>query len=262
MLANSGTMVPNRAALKKRILRFFDSKSFQRDQVKEVVDKLSQLGEVALFGGMIRDLCFESIRTFNSDVDIVVNTGNEKQFFDIVKRYNHTQNAYGGFRIFLDKWSLDVWTLPKTWAFQNHYNDCTGFKSLIYTTFFTWDAIVFEILSGEFHCRDDYFDYLNGRILDINLQPNPNVLGAVVRTWRFLELRQARLSKRLAIYLEEKTREHGVDIVSGYEVKSYNNPCMTKAHLRRSYARLVEYLDTDSDDLFELSHCVQASLYS
>jgi len=261
MIEDNHTMVPNKEALKKRIIRFFRSTSLQRDQVNEVVTNLCRLGEVALFGGMIRDLCFETNWTFYSDVDIVVNIGDGNKLTEILGNYNHRRNAYGGFRIHLGKWSMDVWNLADTWAFANNHAQCQGFHSLVRTTFFNWDAIVFELNSGTFHCHHDYFDNLNHRFLDINLQANPNVLGTVVRTWRFLELKRAKISKRLAVYLSEHTQLFGTDRVFDYEKAGYHFPCMTKARLEESYTRLVEYIDADGDELFELSHDLQESLF-
>jgi hypothetical protein len=71
------------------------------------------------------------------------------------------------------------------------------------TTFFDWDAAVYLPHTSTLHSIDDYIERLSSGVVTINLEPNPNPLGAVARTLRLLLDWQVGLSHRLAQFLSQ-----------------------------------------------------------
>ena len=67
--------VPNLGALRKRVDRFLAMPAYySRQRATDLIARLQETPPVAIFGGLLRDLCFETNRTFYSDVDLVVDS--------------------------------------------------------------------------------------------------------------------------------------------------------------------------------------------
>jgi hypothetical protein len=161
-----------------------------------------------LFGGAIRDLALTRPHHFRSDLDLVVNTEDEKALEQLLSSLDARRNRHGGFRLRIEKWRFDVWSLSSTWAIKHGYVDAAkGFEVLPATTFFTWDAVAYGVDTGilygrsDFTDTDDYLTELFSGVLEVNLEPNPNPLGNVIRALRFVHEHHAReLSERLTSY--------------------------------------------------------------
>ena len=162
-------IVKDLTSLQKRIERFFSSNKFKREEVRFFVDDLRNVGVVAIFGGMIRELALGGNKFFRSDVDLVIESTESNLLFEIISRYDHSINAFGGYRVFLNKWRVDVWNLKETWAFKHNYAEQKNFKSLLLTTFFNWDAIIYRFDTKEIYCDEKYLEELNNRYLDIKI---------------------------------------------------------------------------------------------
>jgi hypothetical protein len=161
-----------------------------------------------LFGGAIRDLALTRPHHFRSDLDLVVNTDDESALDHLLNSFGARRNRHGGFRLRIEKWRFDVWSLSSTWAIRHGYVEAAkGFEVLPATTFFTWDAVAYGVDTGILYGRsdltdtDDYLTELLGGVLEVNLEPNPNPVGNVIRALRFVHERRAReLSERLTSY--------------------------------------------------------------
>jgi hypothetical protein len=103
---------------------------------------------------------------------------------------------------------FDVWALKDTWAIKQGLVEASGLGDLTKTTFFDWDAAVYLPTERVLYCAADYFDRIDSGIVNINLQENPNPLGAIARTLRLLVDWEVGLSRRLADFLWEQIRVH------------------------------------------------------
>jgi hypothetical protein len=65
------------------------------------------------------------------------------------------------------------------------------------------------------HCSADYFDRIRSGIVTINLEANPNPLGAIARTVRLLVDWEVGLSRRLADFLWLQIQAHDVNSRTG-----------------------------------------------
>lgn len=221
-------IVDDIGALKKRINRFLDSRKYDRGEVSNFIDLAREVGSVAIFGGMLRDLCIGGNRFFDSDVDLVFEQQSKSNIESLLDSYKYEINSFGGYRVHLRKWQIDIWALENTWAFKNGLVKNNGFKSLLETTFFNWDAIVYEINSKSISVSQDYFDVLKARYLDINLLPNCNEVGSTVRTLRMMIKLNAKLSPRLRDYLYNSINLIGYETLIDWERRKYKNCALDK----------------------------------
>jgi len=72
---------------------------------------------------------------------------------------------------------------------------------LTQTTFFNWDAAVYDLSKSTLHYSPEYFRWVESGVLEINLEPNPNPAGNVRRALRLALSGDARLGPRLTEYV-------------------------------------------------------------
>lgn len=193
--------------LKERVKYFLNSPKYERSEVKKFINDLKPLGNIAIFGGMLRDLSLNKNNVFFSDVDLVIDSKeNEDVLLKFLKNYETQKNSFGGHRIFLSRWKIDLWRLESTWAFRENLIDGKDLDDLVKTTFFTWDAIVYKVNNSSVFHIENYFELLNSGILDINFEPNKNPLGIVTRALLIALKNSAKLSPNLVSYVLKHTQ--------------------------------------------------------
>ncbi len=274
-------IVPNFDALKQRVNRFLvstpkDRCSFygtgdlvgfsdidnclQKEySAKKFIKDIEEVGEVAIFGGLLRDLCLETNRTFCSDIDIVVETDDERGLASKVAEFDAVKNSFGGYRLQYHKWSIDLWSLKNTWAFKEGLVKEESFDSLLKTTFFNWDAVVLNSSKSKIYSIENYLKKLNDRVVDINLKENPNDIGILVRALRLLEKRNAKFSYNLSEYVFFEIENHGVDKILNDELDSYGKNLLTDSFISSIYLNLQNYLENNIKEPF--CHKFQLSLF-
>jgi len=216
-------------------------------------------GEIYLFGGLLRDLAMYGRRGFNSDVDIVVD-GDWEAFVKHLEYINAKKNKFGGFRFEIAKRPIDIWNARETWAIKNGYVRYEGIASLTETTVLNWDAILMNWRTGNFIYRQNYFEDIQKRLLDVVLDKNPNPLGMFVRVLRHLFLKDARkITERAIMYLVASTKLYSYEHVNKAEIASYGNSFIQYdlykffSQLGRSKdKRLKQELDVYSDILKQM----------
>lgn len=193
-----------------------------------IVDAMPD-GEVYLFGGVLRDLGLSGRRGFNSDIDLVVE-GSWSQVVSYLDHLKAKKNKFGGYRLTVGGWPVDIWNARETWAIKRGLVPYNGIASLTETTVLNWDAILMNWRTRNFVYRNNYFDELNSRVLDIVLEENPNPLGMVVRVLRHLCLKDARkITSSAANYLAKSTKIYSFEEINNAEMKSYNDPVIEPA---------------------------------
>lgn len=135
---------------------------------------LSEFKEIAVFGGAIRDVALGMNVNQASDIDIVVDA-EEIELKKIFRHdFLHDYTKFGGLRFKYHNRHYDIWSLKKTWAFKEGHVKCGTMEDLVRTTFFTIDAAYYTLPSHDLTCHARYFSDLEKKVLDINLEPNPN----------------------------------------------------------------------------------------
>ena len=144
---------------------------------------LERSGRGFLFGGVVRDIAVAGISEFGSDIDIVV-AGDGDELQGIVNEFGSTHNRFGGHRIMTAHWSVDFWRAADTWAIREGIVAYRNVRSLLETTAFNWDSILYQLKDGQVICGPSYFEDLGRRYLDVVLERNPNPLGMSTRIFR------------------------------------------------------------------------------
>ncbi|MDP2283769.1 MAG: hypothetical protein Q8L06_06485 [Pseudohongiella sp.] len=189
-------------------------------------------GDVYLFGGVLRDLALYGKKGFKSDIDLVV----EGDWSDLVSYIEHLgarKNKFGGYRLLVGDWPVDIWNARDTWAIKHSHVKYTGITSLLETTVLNWDAVLMNWRTGNFLARSDYLETLRKRMLHVVLEQNPNPLGMAVRVFRHLCMKDARqISAGAANYLARTTRTYSFEQLRQSELQSYSRSSIEEAHYK------------------------------
>ncbi|MER0240074.1 hypothetical protein [Fulvimarina sp. MAC8] len=207
--------------LRRRAAYFFTTDRRGRREVRDFAASLSMMGECAVVGGMLRDLCLGGHRAFRSDVDFVADVEDLPAFDRAMERLGATVNRFGGYGVKLSQWQVDVWPLQRTWAKCERYAEVRCIDDVLNTTFFDWDAVLYYPSTGRVAAKECYFGRLRDRLIDVNLQPNPNPVGNAVRALRYACRWNARLAPKLAEHVGRQVRACGWEALVLAEKRSF-----------------------------------------
>jgi len=214
-------------------------------------------GDVYLFGGVLRDLALFGKRGFDSDIDIVVE-GNWHNLVSLLEYLKATKNKFGGYRLTIGDWPVDIWSARETWAVKQGIVQYVDIASLTNTTVLNWDAILMNWRTKQFIYRKGYFEEIKSRALDIVLENNPNPKGMAVRVFRHLCHKDARkITARAAEYLAAITKRYSFCALHCAEVKSYRRPIIDE-----NVYKFFKYIDApDSRSIesrFSIAHTIMS----
>lgn len=219
------TVPNNNQALKKRILRLLSSDD---DSLNVFLNFICAEGELYLFGGAIRDVALNGIGNFSSDLDFVFN-GNNSKLKKLLSSYDIKENKYGGYRIKISKFDVDIWALENTWAFQKKLVPFDSVHSLLQTTITNWDSCLFSWNKKSLIISNDYLIHLKTGYLDVVLRENPNQIGMLVRVLRCFALKEAnKFSCNLIDLVFENLQEYSDSEILDYERLSYKENYINK----------------------------------
>ena len=201
-------------------------------------------GDLYLFGGVLRDLALFGRKDSISDIDIVVDDDDWEHLVKYLKSRGVIKNRFGGYRLKVDRWPIDIWTARQTWAIREGLVEYHGIESLTKTTILNWDAILLNWRTKQIICSPDYFWQIKNRVMDIVLAENPNPLGAAVRVFRHLCLNDAKeLTIQAARYLADAAQRYPDDTIIKSEIDSYQDPIIDPAILG-----FFRHMDISSED--------------
>lgn len=198
-------------------------------------------GDVYLFGGVLRDVAFFGRRGFASDIDLVVE-GDWHHGIKYLASLGAERNKFGGYRLQLAGWPVDVWHATDTWAIREGFVPYRSIASLTETTVLNWDAILMNWRTRAFVCREGYLNDLRKRILDVVLIPNPNPLGMTVRVFRHLCSKEATsITAAAERFLADSTIRYSYAEITAEEMRSYGT-----CEIRRDVYERFEHVSTSS----------------
>ena len=190
-------------SLKRRLDRYFwhnDSPELVR--LRHVLDKYFFDFDIVVIGGLVRDFAREGRAAFRSDVDLVIDA-REAEVALLAEMLNARRNRFGGFGYYCQPWKIDFWALEATWAAKTGHVRVLQWEDLIKCTFFDWDAAVYNLSNRRVICDTSYLDKIRKQELEINLRPNPSVLGNLLRAVRRLILWNLKPGPRLWSFMKE-----------------------------------------------------------
>ena len=198
-------------ALRQRVDRFVRTELMVLPAFNDLRTFTQSYGPLALFGGLVRDLALGYARDFSSDIDVVVKGVPAAGLARFADRHAAERNSFGGFRIPLGRWLFDVWAFETTWAFSTGLVHGEQLADLLNTTFFNWDAVLFDVEKRQLIAKPTYLSDLQRGFLSINLRDTPNELGAAVRALRLMWQAEATIAPDLAEFIHEQLLKHGID---------------------------------------------------
>lgn len=172
----------------------------KRDSSSAISKLLLEFQKIAVFGGAIRDLALGKNVNQAADIDIVVDT-EDILSSKTLSEIDHTYTKFGGVRFKYHGRIYDIWPLKQTWAIKEGLVQGNSFEDLVHTTFFIVDASYYSLPDHELHCHSNYFQNLITRVLDINLEPNPNPAGMAKRAMKMALTHNFSFSPRLVNYV-------------------------------------------------------------
>lgn len=160
-------------------------------ELHDFMEGLAMLGDVAIFGGAIRDLIMHG--ELRGDLDLIVDC-NKKDLNRYVENMleagdfdEQVSNCLSGMRI--KNLNVDVWSLHAMFNTASGVGSPHRFEDVPATAFLNWNAIVFDFAKQKFHKAEWYDVEIDGRALRIN---NPNQKNTfetnVKRLNRFIDL--------------------------------------------------------------------------
>lgn len=195
---------PDRAALKKRLDRFFwENRSGPMRLLQSFLERdLRPLGDAAVIGGLVRDFARGGREAFASDVDIVIDAPSS-EVSDLAGRLSAQVNRFGGFGCRVGPWRVDFWALETTWAVRCGGAKADRLSDLVGCTFFDWDSALYRLWDRELVVPSDYLDRIASSVLDVRFRPTPSPEGNLLRAIRRLMLWNARAGDNLRSFIEE-----------------------------------------------------------
>lgn len=218
----------NGEKLSAEVGSFFDYSRQSSAKVCELVNSLleNEQNNVFVFGGMIRDIGLFSVDRFDSDIDLVF-SGSELDLYEALSKLDVgkvTSNKFGGNRLNLDIWDVDIWCDKHTWAFEEKHIEFKSIMDLLDTTLMSWDSALYNIRTQQLLVKDDYLDNLRKRHLDLVLEQTPNEIGAFVRLLRTILNKDVQsVSQRILNSINSYYSKFDVHEVIEYEMESFKS---------------------------------------
>jgi hypothetical protein len=237
--------------LENKVKYFLKSPYRGREDVRSSLRSLRRFGRLALVGGMLRDISLFGNAGFRSDLDFVIVPYDLEAFEKHMATSGATTNRFGGYGLSSHRWQIDVWPLQKSWAHVHGHIKLSTVNDLRRATFFNCDAIVYDIESSSIRASKNYFDDLKGKILEINLEPNPNPSGSSVRAFRYALLKGFSWGPKLSRYVAETIDTVGWDSLVEGEVRSFGTRYLDTLDRTEFNQELLKFVDDGSAGLFD-----------
>jgi len=212
------------ARLKRRVEYFLSSPLLGRAEVSAFARAAALRGDVYIVGGMLRDLFLAGNRSFSSDIDFIISECSSSDFDALMLPLGARRNRFGGYRIQLQKWSVEMWRLEDTWAHREGLCDVFTVEDVGKTTFFDWDPIFYNVARRDVLVEPDYFQRLRNRILEVRLGKSPNPLANIVRALRYANKWDALFGPGLARLVLQTIVDTGWERLRSYEMASFHDP--------------------------------------
>jgi hypothetical protein len=198
------------AELLNSISRFLKTDTAQSMHHWELLKQIQQVDPRAfLCGGAVRDILLSKLRGNKNivprDLDIVLGFEKPDKVAALFPDCHQKWNCYGGVEISHKYWSVDIWSLEKTWAFEQGLVKGNNFKDFPSTTFLDIEAVAVQLFSKRGIKREIYskgfFEAILTNTIDINFEPNPNPKSCVVRALYVANKYAFKIGRRLAKYI-------------------------------------------------------------
>jgi hypothetical protein len=178
-----------------------------------------------LFGGALRDLMASGERAEPRDLDLVLDSSLENDDLALPGVENRF-NRFGGRRLRDGECEIDLWPLARTWAFQALGIGSRDFADLPRTTFLNVEALAVRLGGTVRHLGpwdDVFFRGFLDRMVEVNLEDNPNPLGCVVRSLVTTHKLGFSMGPKLVSYVHRHTRGRDLEELVDFQTLHYGH---------------------------------------
>ncbi|MFA5300467.1 MAG: hypothetical protein WC389_19955, partial [Lutibacter sp.] len=197
----------------------------------ELLERIRQVDSRAfLCGGAIRDILLSKRDGRKSiiprDLDIILGFEHPETVAALFSDCKQKWNCYGGVEICHKHWSLDIWALQKTWAFEQGLIKGSSFRDFPNTTFLNIESVAVQLFSKRGKKREIYskgfFESILTNTIEINLQENPNPKSCIARALYIANKFGFKIGRKLANYIMQTTHEIEIEeLLQAYQAR-YN----------------------------------------
>ncbi|UOV02812.1 hypothetical protein [Pseudoxanthomonas mexicana] len=187
------------------------------DAVNELLNSCNRVGEAYLFGGLVRDALLGSAGVFG-DVDIFVSGPLDADFVESISRV-HRRTNFGGMRLVVGRYDVDIWELSKSHAFRFERGSQRNIGGLLSTVCFSTDAVAVSLVSGKILADRRFNETMKSRIFGFVSKPNLLEVLQVVRVARIFVKNGVRPGLDVSKYFVDGVNEFGVDQLISAEKK-------------------------------------------
>lgn len=234
--------------------------------IDEVLSQLMEVGRVAAIGGLVRETGVYGRSSPRCDFDFAVEVKEPVKLAKLLQSHAWNRNRFGGFKLRIESIDLEFWDIQQTWAHRAGHVTVNCLEDIANTTFFNIDAVLCPLQKGEsIIASEAAISGLNERLLDINLLPNPNPLGAAVRALRRMFDHDMRASDQLAAYIGSQIDAEGWAALADLDRRAFpwspvlqeigEEPFETGASFQRWLSRHGNHLPTPRQDELDLKVC-------
>lgn len=186
------------------------------DAVGALLESCNSIGEAFLFGGAVRDTMFGS-RSFG-DLDIFVSGPINEELISRLAKSSRRTN-FGGFRLVVGKFDVDIWELPKSYAFRIDRGRAISVDSLLSTVCFSTDAVAISLQTAKIRADKRFRRSLETNTLSFVQKPLASEVLQAVRIARMVVKLGIRPDREVSRYFLDAVRQFGADVLLGAEAK-------------------------------------------
>ncbi|RPF50052.1 hypothetical protein [Aquisalibacillus elongatus] len=181
--------------------RFFEILS-SRPNANKLINNLMNNGELILFGGCIRDYFENYFNVLPRDFDIVIdNIDIDIESILLNVDCNYRINKFGGFKIYVDGLTFDMWDIQNTWAFKTEKVEYISSKDLNKTVFLNIDSLHYS-LNSCFLLDEGFNKAFKRKEIDIVLSENPYPELNIAKAIRYKSKYKLKFSEDLNHYFQ------------------------------------------------------------
>jgi predicted house-cleaning noncanonical NTP pyrophosphatase (MazG superfamily) len=189
--------------------------------VNEFIKNLKAKTNVFIFSGIIRDYFVNPNANIFRDIDIIIE--DDLEIENITKNLDYKKNSFGGYKILIDNFTIDLWVIRKTWGLNNGQLkfEFDFLNELPKTTFFNFSSILFSLNKVEFIVGIDFLRFIRDKKIEIVSEKNPYPELCIVNSFYYQDKLKYKLGSKLKKYILDNYLQN-IDNLEPIQVKHFN----------------------------------------
>lgn len=200
------------------------------ESVIQFIETLKKQTNVFIFSGIIRDFFIKSQKDLFRDIDIIIEDDLKIELlFDTL---TYKKNSFGGYKITIDTFTIDLWVIKKTWALNNGQLkfEFDFIHELPKTTFFNFSSIIYSLNNKEFIIGQDFLRFIRDKKIEIVSDKNLYPELCIVNSFYYQERLNLQFGEKLKNYITSNIQEN-IEKLESIQIKHFKKIKYTKEYL-------------------------------